>query len=147
MSYVIGSWYKSEELAKRSCILHVRSLFRGTVLLTDYQCRQTAAAIGPIFSGFLQAVGLFPFTTICVFHIFIHQAAYDGLNGVGGLAGWRCVLPLSLNLFAATYYYTGLFIIDGIITVPIGLFGFLVMPGAACLCSSDNSAHPCQNIS
>ncbi|KAK0440166.1 MFS general substrate transporter [Armillaria borealis] len=75
MSYVIGSWYKSEELAKRSCILH------------------TAAAIGPIFSGFLQA------------------AAYNGLNGVGGLAGWRW-----------------LFIIDGIITVPIGLFGFLVMP-------------------
>ncbi|KAK0476208.1 MFS general substrate transporter [Armillaria novae-zelandiae] len=75
MSYVIGSWYKGEELAKRSCILH------------------TAAAIGPIFSGFLQA------------------AAYDGLNGVGGLAGWRW-----------------LFIIDGIITVPIGLFGFLVMP-------------------
>ncbi|SJL11045.1 related to transporter protein [Armillaria ostoyae] len=75
MSYVIGSWYKGEELAKRSCILH------------------TAAAIGPIFSGFLQA------------------AAYNGLNGVGGLAGWRW-----------------LFIIDGIITVPIGLFGFLVMP-------------------
>ncbi|PBK69439.1 MFS general substrate transporter [Armillaria solidipes] len=75
MSYVFGSWYKSEELAKRSCILH------------------TSAAIGPIFSGFLQA------------------AAYDGLNGVGGLAGWRW-----------------LFIIDGIITVPIGLFGFLVMP-------------------
>ncbi|KAK0457109.1 MFS general substrate transporter [Desarmillaria tabescens] len=75
MSYVIGSWYQSEELAKRSCILH------------------TSAAIGPIFSGFLQA------------------AAYNGLNGVGGLAGWRW-----------------LFIIDGIITVPIGLFGFLVMP-------------------
>ncbi|KAK0494216.1 MFS general substrate transporter [Armillaria luteobubalina] len=75
MQYVIGSWYKGDELAKRSCILH------------------TSAAIGPIFSGFLQA------------------AAYDGLNGVGGLAGWRW-----------------LFIIDGIITVPIGLFGFLVMP-------------------
>ncbi|KAK0477125.1 hypothetical protein IW261DRAFT_1488833 [Armillaria novae-zelandiae] len=67
MAYVFGSWYKSDELAKHSCIFH------------------TAAAIGPIFSGFLQA------------------AAYDGLNGVGGL-----------------------FIIDGIITVPIGLFGFLV---------------------
>ncbi len=74
MSYVIGSWYKSEELAKRSCILHVQSLFRGTIPLTDYQCRQTAAAIGPIFSGFLQAVGLFSFTTICVFHIYIYPS-------------------------------------------------------------------------
>ncbi len=147
MSYVIGSWYKSEELAKRSCILHVQSLFRRTVLLIDYQCRQTSATIGPIFSGFLQAVGLFSFTTIYVFHMYIHQAAYDGLNGVSGLAGWRCVLPLSLNLCAVTYYYTGLFIINGIITVPIGLFSFLVMPGAACLCSSDSARHPYQNLS
>ncbi|KAK0189507.1 major facilitator superfamily domain-containing protein [Armillaria mellea] len=66
---------------------------RETVLRADYQYRQTPAAIGPIFSGFLQA------------------AAYDGLNGIGGLAGWRW-----------------LFIIDRIITVPIGLSGFFVMP-------------------
>ncbi|EPT05490.1 hypothetical protein FOMPIDRAFT_1034201 [Fomitopsis schrenkii] len=53
----------------------------------------TASAVGPMVSGFLQA------------------AAYDGLNGKYGLAGWRW-----------------LFIIDGIITVPIALLGFLIMP-------------------
>ncbi|KAH9921852.1 MFS general substrate transporter [Fomitopsis serialis] len=53
----------------------------------------TASAFGPMISGFLQA------------------AAYDGLNGTYGLAGWRW-----------------LFIIDGIITVPIALLGFLIMP-------------------
>ncbi|KAF9074172.1 major facilitator superfamily domain-containing protein, partial [Rhodocollybia butyracea] len=75
MQYVIGSWYKPDELGKRACIFH------------------TASAIGPMFSGFLQT------------------AAYDGLNGVHGLSGWKW-----------------LFIIDGIITVPIALLGFLIMP-------------------
>ncbi|KAJ3557664.1 hypothetical protein NM688_g1349 [Phlebia brevispora] len=75
IQYVIGSWYKGEELAKRACIFH------------------TASAIGPMFSGFLQT------------------GAYNGLNGVHGLAGWRW-----------------LFIIDGIITIPIALLGFLIMP-------------------
>ncbi|KAH9916186.1 MFS general substrate transporter [Amylocystis lapponica] len=75
IQYVIGSWYKPNELAKRACIFH------------------TASAIGPMISGFLQA------------------GAYDGLNNVYGLAGWKW-----------------LFIIDGIITVPIALLGFLIMP-------------------
>ncbi|KAK0194100.1 MFS general substrate transporter [Armillaria mellea] len=75
IQYVIGSWYRPEELAKRACIFH------------------TASAIGPMFSGFLQT------------------AAYNGLSGVHGLAGWRW-----------------LFIIDGIITVPIALLGYLIMP-------------------
>jgi len=75
IQYVIGSWYKGEELGKRACIFH------------------TASAIGPMFSGFLQA------------------GAYNGLNGVHGLAGWRW-----------------LFIIDGIITLPIAFLGFLIMP-------------------
>ncbi|KAI5832240.1 MFS general substrate transporter [Schizophyllum commune Tattone D] len=75
IQYVIGSWYKGEELAKRACIFH------------------TASAIGPMFSGFLQT------------------GAYNGLNGVRGLPGWKW-----------------LFIIDGIITVPIALLGFLIMP-------------------
>ncbi|KAJ3776044.1 MFS general substrate transporter, partial [Lentinula raphanica] len=52
-----------------------------------------ASAVGPMFSGFLQT------------------AAYDGLNDVHGLAGWKW-----------------LFIIDGIITIPIALLGFLIMP-------------------
>ncbi|TBU41641.1 MFS general substrate transporter [Dichomitus squalens] len=75
IQYVIGSWYKGDELGKRACIFH------------------TASALGPMFSGFLQT------------------AAYNGLNGVHGLAGWKW-----------------LFIIDGFITVPIGLLGFFIMP-------------------
>lgn len=75
IQYVIGSWYKPDELGKRACIFH------------------TASAIGPMISGFLQA------------------GAYDGLNGVHGLAGWRW-----------------LFVIDGIITLPIAFLGFLIMP-------------------
>ncbi|KAI0351771.1 MFS general substrate transporter [Trametes cingulata] len=75
IQYVIGSWYKGDELGKRACIFH------------------TASALGPMFSGFLQT------------------GAYNGLNGVYGLAGWKW-----------------LFIIDGIITVPIALLGYLIMP-------------------
>jgi MFS transporter, ACS family, pantothenate transporter len=37
MQYVIGSWYRRDELAKRSCIFH------------------TASAIGTMFSGYLMA--------------------------------------------------------------------------------------------
>ncbi|EPT05466.1 hypothetical protein FOMPIDRAFT_1044801 [Fomitopsis schrenkii] len=76
MQYVLGSWYKPDELGKRASII------------------QMAGAVGPMVGGFLQA------------------AAYDGLNGKYGLAGWRW-----------------LFIIDGITTVPIALLGFLIMPG------------------
>ncbi|KAI9000475.1 MFS general substrate transporter [Trametes punicea] len=75
IQYVIGSWYKPDELGKRACIFH------------------TASALGPMFSGFLQT------------------GAYNGLNGVHGLAGWKW-----------------LFIIDGMITVPIALLGYLIMP-------------------
>ncbi|KAF8491461.1 major facilitator superfamily domain-containing protein [Russula emetica] len=75
IQYVIGSWYKDEELAKRSCIFH------------------TASALGPMASGFLQA------------------GIYNSLDGSGGLAGWKW-----------------LFILDGVISIPIALLGFLVMP-------------------
>ncbi|KAI9441913.1 MFS general substrate transporter [Lactarius indigo] len=75
IQYVIGSWYKKEELAKRSCIFH------------------TASAVGPMVSGFLQA------------------GVYNGLNNRGGVAGWKW-----------------LFIIDGVITIPIALLGFIIMP-------------------
>ncbi|THH29469.1 hypothetical protein EUX98_g4716 [Antrodiella citrinella] len=75
IQYVIGSWYKPDELAKRSMIFH------------------TASSIGPMVSGFLQA------------------GAYTGLHGKGGLAGWRW-----------------LFIIDGVITIPIAILGFWIMP-------------------
>jgi ACS family pantothenate transporter-like MFS transporter len=37
MQYVIGSWYRKDELAKRSCIFH------------------TSSALGTMFSGYLMA--------------------------------------------------------------------------------------------
>jgi MFS family permease len=52
-----------------------------------------AGSMGQLFSGFLQA------------------AAYTGLNGVHGRAGWRW-----------------LFIIDGIITIPLALAGYAFFP-------------------
>jgi ACS family pantothenate transporter-like MFS transporter len=47
-----------------------------------------------------------------MFSGYLQAAAYTNLNGVGGMAGWRW-----------------LFIIDGVITVPIALVGFFVFPG------------------
>jgi ACS family pantothenate transporter-like MFS transporter len=74
MQYIIGSWYRKEELAKRSCIFH------------------TSSAIATMFSGYLMA-GVYR------------------LDGRGGLKGWQW-----------------LFIIDGVISLPIALLGFLVLP-------------------
>ncbi|KAF2474660.1 MFS general substrate transporter [Lindgomyces ingoldianus] len=74
MQYIIGSWYRREELAKRSCIFH------------------TSAAIATMFSGYLMAA---------VYH----------LDGRGGFAGWQW-----------------LFVIDGIISLPIALAGFFFLP-------------------
>ncbi|CZR66881.1 related to transporter protein [Phialocephala subalpina] len=47
-----------------------------------------------------------------MFSGYLQAAAYTNLNGVGGLSGWRW-----------------LFIIDGIITIPIAFIGFTVFPG------------------
>ncbi|KAG8630809.1 hypothetical protein KVT40_002428 [Elsinoe batatas] len=74
MQYIIGSWYRSDELAKRSCIFH------------------TSAAIASMFSGYLMA------------------AVYN-LEGTGGFRGWQW-----------------LFIVDGIISLPIALAGYFVLP-------------------
>lgn len=74
MQYIIGSWYRREELAKRSCIFH------------------TSGAIATMFSGYLMA-GVYK------------------LNGKGGLRGWQW-----------------LFIVDGIISVPIAILGFFALP-------------------
>ncbi|KAG5725367.1 Pantothenate transporter liz1 [Termitomyces sp. T112] len=73
--YILGSWYKPEELGKRSGIF------------------TSSGLIGTLFSGVLQA------------------AVYKHLNGVAGRSGWRW-----------------LFIIDGVITMPIALYGFLIFP-------------------
>ncbi|OCT50064.1 Pantothenate transporter liz1 [Cladophialophora carrionii] len=72
--YIIGSWYRRDELAKRSCIFH------------------TASAIGSMFSGYLMAA---------VYH----------LGGKGGYRGWQW-----------------LFIVDGIISLPIAISGFFLLP-------------------
>jgi ACS family pantothenate transporter-like MFS transporter len=74
MQYIIGSWYRKEELAKRSCIFH------------------TSAAIATMFSGYLMA-GVYK------------------LDGRGGFKGWQW-----------------LFIIDGVISVPIAILGFFALP-------------------
>ncbi|KAF8914067.1 MFS general substrate transporter [Gymnopilus junonius] len=73
--YVLGSWYKPEELGKRSGIF------------------TSSGLAGTLFSGVLQA------------------AVYRNLNGHAGRSGWRW-----------------LFVIDGVITMPIALYGFLVFP-------------------
>ncbi|KAF2185108.1 MFS general substrate transporter [Zopfia rhizophila CBS 207.26] len=74
MQYIIGSWYRKEELAKRSCIFH------------------TSAAIATMFSGYLMAG---------VYH----------LGGRHGFAGWQW-----------------LFIVDGVISLPIALAGYFFLP-------------------
>ncbi|KAJ9143834.1 MFS general substrate transporter [Pleurostoma richardsiae] len=74
MQYIIGSWYRRDELAKRSCIFHA------------------SGAIGTMFSGYLMAA---------VYH----------LGGVHGFKGWQW-----------------LFIIDTVISLPIAVAGFFVLP-------------------
>ncbi|KAL3420553.1 MFS transporter liz1 [Phlyctema vagabunda] len=74
MQYIIGSWYRRDELAKRSCIFH------------------TSSAIGSMFSGYLMT------------------AVYK-LGGKGGFKGWQW-----------------LFIVDGVISLPVALAGFVFLP-------------------
>ncbi|ETI29232.1 hypothetical protein G647_01685 [Cladophialophora carrionii CBS 160.54] len=74
MIYIIGSWYRSDELAKRTCIFQVTS------------------AVGTMFSGYLMAA---------VYH----------LDGQSGLHGWQW-----------------LFLVDGLITLPIAVACFFLLP-------------------
>lgn len=74
MQYIIGSWYRKDELAKRSCIFHA------------------SGGVGNMFSGYLMA------------------ACYK-LGGVNGWAGWQW-----------------LFIINTVISLPIAIAGFFIMP-------------------
>lgn len=80
MQYIIGSWYRKDELAKRSCIFH------------------TSGALATMFSGYL-------------------MAAVINLNGRGGLAGWQW-----------------LFIMDGVISLPVALAGFYFIPDVPEIC-------------
>ncbi|KAJ5584835.1 uncharacterized protein N7459_004635 [Penicillium hispanicum] len=74
MQYIIGSWYRKDELAKRSCIFH------------------TSSGIASMFSGYLMDAVL-------------------RLGGRGGFKGWQW-----------------LFLIDGIISIPVAITGFFVLP-------------------
>jgi ACS family pantothenate transporter-like MFS transporter len=47
-----------------------------------------------------------------MFSGYLQAAAYRNLSGVGGLAGWRW-----------------LYIIDGVITLPVAMIGFALFPG------------------
>ncbi|TDZ15137.1 Pantothenate transporter liz1 [Colletotrichum orbiculare MAFF 240422] len=73
--YIIGSWYKPKEIAKRTAIF------------------TASGQVGTMFAGVMMA------------------AIYKGMGGLGGLGGWQWV-----------------FLIDGIITLPIAFFGFLFFP-------------------
>ena len=93
MQYVIGSWYRKDELAKRSCIFHVSS------------------AIATMCSGYLMAA---------VYH----------LEGNGGFAGWQWFVALkySHTVQSTLRGVLRLFIVDGVISLPIALAGFLFIP-------------------
>ncbi|KAH7319601.1 major facilitator superfamily domain-containing protein [Stachybotrys elegans] len=73
--YIMGSWYKSDEIAKRAAIFTV------------------AGQVGKMFSGAMMA------------------AIHESMEGHAGLAGWQWV-----------------FLIDGIITLPVAIFGFFFFP-------------------
>ncbi|KAF3062068.1 Pantothenate transporter liz1 [Daldinia childiae] len=73
--YIIGSWYKPREIAKRTAIF------------------TASGQAGTMFAGIMMT------------------AIHRGMDGLAGLAGWKWV-----------------FIIDGIITCPIAIFGYLWFP-------------------
>lgn len=92
MQYIIGSWYRKDELAKRSCIFH------------------TSGGIGSMFSGYLMA---------SVFH----------LGGRGGFKGWQWYgIVKHLVFYVLIIFLKRLFIVDGIISLPVALAGFFVLP-------------------
>lgn len=73
--YIIGSWYKPLEIAKRTAIF------------------TASGQAGTMFAGVMMT------------------AIHSGMDGYAGLAGWQWV-----------------FLIDGIITFPIAIMGFLYFP-------------------
>lgn len=91
MIYIIGAWYRSDELAKRTCIF------------------QMTSAIATMFSGYLMA------------------AVYN-LDGRGGFKGWQWYVVRFLALHVSSKHFDRLFIVDGIISLPVALSGFVVLP-------------------
>ena len=104
--YVIGSWYRPHESAKRACSFRVRSVTE-IKLRCSLTASQTASSIGPILSGFLQTVCAYALQLRRItFTEILRQGAYKGLNGVRGLAGWKCEQSRchSPNLLPTAYF-------------------------------------------
>ncbi|KAI9666076.1 MAG: hypothetical protein M1821_004011 [Bathelium mastoideum] len=80
LMFILGSWYRKDELAKRACIFH------------------TSGAVATMISGYL-------------------MAAVYRLGGRGGYAGWQW-----------------LFIIDAVISLPVALAGYFVIPDVPEIC-------------
>ena len=99
--YVLASWYKSDEVFKRAGVWYVSS------------------NIGAAFGGYMQA------------------AVYAGLNGKLGMAGWYDYISGFLSFGYGHQGSTELtsssrrwvFIIDGVISLPIAIAGFFLFPG------------------
>ncbi|KAK1633800.1 major facilitator superfamily domain-containing protein [Colletotrichum phormii] len=83
-----------ETPAATGAIYLLTSWYRSDELFKRAGVWYVSSNIGAMFGGYLQAV------------------AYNNLNGVAGMAGWRW-----------------LFIIDGIISLPISIAGFFLFPG------------------
>lgn len=83
INYLIGSWYKPKEYARRAGIFYWGQM------------------LGVLTAGLIQA------------------SALQHLMGVGGLEGWRWM-----------------FIIDAIITIPVGIIGIWALPGTPAHCYS-----------
>ncbi|KXH50347.1 vitamin H transporter [Colletotrichum simmondsii] len=83
-----------ETPAATGAIYLLTSWYRSDELFKRAGVWYVSSNIGAMFGGYLQA------------------AAYNNLNGVAGMAGWRW-----------------LFIIDGIISLPISIAGFFLFPG------------------
>ncbi|KAJ5674391.1 uncharacterized protein N7477_004325 [Penicillium maclennaniae] len=87
MQYIIGSCYRKDELAKRSCIFH------------------TSSGIASMFSGYLMNA---------VYHL--------GGRGVAMVRQRHSVPQIFLP------HFKRLFLVDGIMTLPIAISGFFLLP-------------------
>jgi hypothetical protein len=111
------------------------NIFPPRHLGSAYHFLQTASAIGRMLSGFLQAVDVYTLQSQRIAFVgilILQRSAYSGSNGVsmvlsGGSVG---------NIIKGPRFYPftpssliGLSVVDGIITIPIALLGFFVMPG------------------
>ncbi|KAK0709171.1 major facilitator superfamily domain-containing protein [Lasiosphaeria miniovina] len=101
MQYIIGSWYRKDELASRSSISHasgaLRTMFSGYSMATVYNLNSrggskgwqwlfiinTAISLPIAIGGFFFLPGLLKITRPC-WHIYLFVALYVVLNNGGG---------------------------------------------------------------